>query len=790
MADEYAKPATATPRDEDVHAEALRRYETGYNFDQANILAAYEDLDFCIEEKQWSDDDKRRRVNRPILTVDKTGQFVRQVTGDIRQMRPAIKVVPTDDRAIPEVAEDILPGMIRYIEQRSDAQAAYFIGADSQVRAGIGHWRVLAEYQGTDTFLQELRIAPIDDGVSVIWDPDGRLPTREDAKWCFVPVDMQRDTFEERWPDKSADSLSVTTGTPGFFADWWSRDTIRVAEYWRKVKAVRRLAMAQDGGIDDVTDDPEAEQAAIAAGAKIEERNDYKVQCYFISASEVLEGPHEHPGRHIPIVPVIGEEIRRGKSIIRRGIIRGIKDVQRIYNYGVSQQSEVIALQPKAPFLGTEKNFSRTQDQWEMANTENLPFLIYDPDPANGNRAPERVAPPVSSQGIDDLLNRASMDFNAVTGIYPPALGAQSNETSGRAIIARQREGDTGTYLYVDNFARAVRRTGQILIDLIPHIYDTQRTIRIVGEDGKVDKLQINQAALDQTGMGQVTLNDVTVGTYDIAIEMGPSYTTKREEARDGMQAFMQAAGPQVAGLYIDLFAKMQDWPLADKIAKRAQMLLPAPIQAMEAQESGQPPPMPLQGQGGPPPPTPEQQLELAKMQRDGQLAMAKNQRETAAEERQQEIDRLKAEAALATIRKDMILAETALLNAQMQQQAAVLAEQERQAMAVEKSMQPQQFGLAGTKTSNVNGTPTLTITDPRVDQISESVAGLASMMQEAIQAIAELRKPPPDYMPAIMGVMDKIAARKTPIGVKRTRDGMQVIYDETPMLPRNGPLS
>lgn len=700
-----ASPSKTKTDDADVHAEALRRFEVGYNFDRANILAAYEDLDFCIEENQWSAEDRRTRINRPILTVDQTGQFVRQVTGDMRQMRPSIKVVPTDDRAQQEVANKILPGMIRYIEQRSDAQAAYQIGGDSQVRAGIGHWRVLAEYEGTDTFLQELRISPIDDGVSVIWDPDGRELTREDAKWCFVPVDVQRETFKERWPDKSPSSFGEINGTMGFFSDWWGRETIRVSEYWRKVPSKRRLAMLPDGGIDDVTDDPDAEHEAMAVGATIEERDDFKIEYYVISAGEILEGPHEYPGRHIPIIPVIGEEIRRGKTIVRRGIIRGLKDVQRMYNYGVSQQAEVIALQPKAPFIGTEKNFSRTQDQWESANTENQPFLVYDPDPANGNREPTRVAPPVSSAGIDDMLNRARSDFNAVSGIYPSSLGAQSNESSGRAILARQREGDTGTYLYIDNFARAIRRTGQILIDMIPHIYDTQRTIRIVGEDGKIDQLQINQAALDQTGMGQVTLNDVTVGTYDIAIEMGPSYSTKREEARDGMQQFMQAAGPQVAALYIDLFAKMQDWPLADKIAKRAQMVLPPPIQQMEAQESGEPPPP----QMPPPPPTPEQQMLMAKAQSDQEASV-----------RQQEIDKLKAEAALASIQNEVLKSQIALMQAQ-------------------QTVQPTPQG------------------DPRIDHLVMTVEEMGNIVLGAVSAIEQLRgsgppvpppMPPPEPIP------------------------------------------
>jgi len=235
--------------------------------------------------------------------------------------------------------------------------------------------------------------------------------------------------------------------------------------------------------------------------------------------------------------------------------------------------------------------------------------------------------------------------MNAVTGIYPAALGAKSNETSGRAIVARQREGDTGTFVYVDNFGRAIRHTGRVIIDLIPHIYDTARTIQIVGEDGKPDMVQINQPAFNNFGL-PTTLNDVTVGSYDVVVEMGPSYSTKREEARDGMQALMQALGPQAMPMFLDLFVKAQDWPLSDKIARRAQMLLPPQIQQMEAQESGEPPPPQAPQQPNPAMQAKQAELQLKQqgMQQRNQVDMGKLQLQAA--EIQQEQQRINQEAA------------------------------------------------------------------------------------------------------------------------------------------------
>jgi hypothetical protein len=702
-------PAPAKTDGDDIHAEALKQYERGFQKDRKNIDAAYYDLRFAADEdgvSQWDDKSRQERDSqgRPILTVNKCGQFVRQVTGDMRQMRPAIKCVPVDDRGDKEVAKTILPGMIRYIENRSDAQGTYFAAADSQVTAGIGHWRVLTEYADADTFEQELRIAPVEDGVAVVWDPDAILPTREDAMFCFVPVDMSRAAFEQQYPGKSADAL---TTVPEFFRSWFGDDHVRIAEYWYKEPAKRTLGLLPDGGVDDLTDaEPDEIAAAKAAGARIETRDGFKVRRAVISASDVLEEPTDWPGRHIPIIPVLGEVTKIGRDIVRRGVIRALRDPQRLYNYAISADAEVIALQPKAPFIGTKKHFDDHRDEWETANTQNWPYLEYTPDPEAPGTKPERVSPPLSSVGIQELLSVSQADMNAVTGIYPASLGAASNEVSGRAIQARQREGDTGTFVYIDNFSRAIRHTARILIDLIPHVYDTARTILIVGEDGKIDKLDINQPALGDDGMTPVTLRDVTIGAYHVVVEMGPSYSTKREEAREGIQGLMQALGPQ-AMLVADLFAKSQDWPLADQISKRLQALLPPQIQQIEAQESGEPPPPQLP----PPPPSPEQQA-----------AMEQQQQQMVQQQNQQQLDAANHDLGL-----QKIALEHRKVDAEMEkiQHEAAMRQSEQNAAA--------QAGAV----------------EQRIEQITEAVAQLGQMVEQVIGVVQQTTSAMPDMLAA-----------------------------------------
>ncbi len=712
------KPAKASDT-KDAHAEALKRYERGWQKERKNIELGYEDLRFRAEEGQWHEAAKAMRANRPILVVNKIPQFVRQVTGDMRQMRPAIKCVPVDDRADKEMAEKILPGMIRYIENRSDAQGAYFAAADSQVTAGIGHLRVMTEYASEDTFNQELRICAVEDGVSVVWDPDAILPEKEDAKWCFVPVDMSRAAFEEEYPDASPDSMATQQGgLSECFNSWFTDDHVRIAEYWCKVPIKRTLALLPSGAIDDLTDADDDEKAqALIAGARVEKRDGFKVVRHLMTASEIIQ-TDDWPGPDIPIIPMVGEEIKIGREVIRHGVVRYLKDVQRTYNYAFSTQTETIALQPKAPFIGTHTMFEDNPEDWEAANTEAMPYLAYKPDPSAPGGKPERSQPPVASTGLTQLLEVAQADMHQVTGIYPASLGAQSNETSGKAILARQREGDTGTFVYVDNFGRALRRVGKILIGLIPKIYDTQRTIRIVGEDGKVDLVQINQPTVDPNdGITPITLNDVTIGAYDVVLEMGASYATKREEARDGMQALMQALGPQIAPLLTDLYVKQQDWPLADKIAKRMQLLLPPPIQQMEAQESGEQPPMPPQPQG----PSPEMQMEMAKQQQEGQVKAAQIQ-----------IDMQKLQVEMAKVQAE-------IEKARLDHHAAMTGHQVSAASAAMQNDTAQQTAQAQAQAAQP---------DPRVDELAQTVGQLKDAVNQIVQALSTPQQPIPQADP------------------------------------------
>ncbi|BAQ43979.1 portal protein [Methylobacterium aquaticum] len=710
----------ADPRAAD-HAKvvdlAMKRWRRADPADRENRDNAYADLEFLeVPGAQWGEDAKRARADRPCLEFNRLPTTIAQITGDIRQMRPAIKVVPVDSRGDPDTA-DVIAGMVRYIENRSDAASAYFSAADQQVACGIGHWKVTTEYGSDSTFEQEIRITHVPDGIGVRWDPDAVLPTREDARFCFVPVDMSREVFEETYPDKPAAEIGDGVLHQQGLSEWSTADTVRVCEYWTKTPVKKTLALMPDGEILDLTDKTDLQayderfERAQVAGARIEVREGHKVERYIISATDVLEGPTPWPGRFIPVVPVIGIEMQVGKRRYRRGVVRLAKDPQRAYNYARSTQIEVVALQPKAPFTGTATMFKGYEAVWETANTVNHPFLPYNPDPMAAGAAPQRVPPPVPSAGLAELTRDASEDMKAVTGVYDASLGARSNETSGKAIKARQQEGDVGSFVYIVNFSRAIRHTGSIVVDLIPHIYDTARTLRIVGEDGKVDLVSINQPeGLADDDVAERIQNDVTVGAYDVAMEMGPSYTTRREAALDGMIQLVQAA-PQLAPMILDLLAKAQDWPMADKIAKRIRTMLPPQIQAEEAQESGEPPP-------APPPPSPQEQAAMAQQQRQQQL-----------EEGRQQLDLAKL-----GLEKDKLQADVMKIQAELQK-----AHIDAEARAIEASRPPEPQAAAAPAASTA-----APATDPRLDAITEAVQQLGAVVSMILEEMAPPEAPPP----------------------------------------------
>ena len=516
---------------------------------------------------------------RPCLTINKLPQHVKQVTNDQRQNRPSGKVIPADSKADIDVAE-IFNGMVRHIEYISDADVAYDTACENQVTYGEGYIRILTEYCDDNTFDQDIKIGRVRNSFSVYMDPTIQDPCGADAKWCFITEDVTKTDYERMYPNSAPITTLQSLGVGDQnLSQWLNEDTIRIADYYY-VEYDRATLNLYPGNVSAFANSPEDKQLKeiYVKPIKSRESDRCKIKYCKINGYEILE-EREWAGKYIPVVRIVGNEFEVDGRLYVSGLVRNAKDAQRMYNYWVSQEAEMLALAPKAPFIGYGGQFEGYETQWKTANTTNWPYLEVNPDVTDGQGAvlplPARAQPPMASSGLLQAKAGASEDIKSSTGQYNASLGMTSNERSGKAILARQREGDVGTYHYGDNLARGVRYITRQLVDLIPKIYDTQRVARIIGEDNETDMVKIDPSQeepikkiVDQEGIVIDKIYNLSVGKYDVVVTTGPGYATKRQEALEAMAQLLQG-NPQLWQVAGDLFVKNMDWPGAQEMAKR-----------------------------------------------------------------------------------------------------------------------------------------------------------------------------------------------------------------------------
>jgi hypothetical protein len=521
---------------------------------------------------------------RPCLTINKLPQHVRQVTNDQRQNRPSGKVIPVDDMADVEMAE-VLDGIVRHIEYISDADVAYDTACENQVVHGEGYIRLLTEYCDETSFDQDIKIGRVRNPFSVYMDPMIQDPCGADAEWCFITEEITKDEYHRLYPKASPVTSIMAQGVGDQdLSQWVGEMTIRIAEYFYYEHKPATLNLYPNGQVF-FQDDPQDKQMRQMGLRPTRQRKVDRKQVKWLKTNgfETLE-ERDWPGRWIPVVRVVGNEFEVDGEVQISGLVRNAKDAQRLYNYWVSQEAEMLALAPKAPFIGYGGQFEGYEYQWKTANTNNWPYLEVNPDATDGQGVllplPQRATPPMAQTGLIQAKIGASDDLKSTTGQYDPSLGATSNERSGRAILARQQQSNTGTFHYVDNLARAIRHITRQIIDLVPKIYDTRRIARIIGIDGEVTQAEIDPSQqqavtklMDEQGIVIRKIYNPSIGKYDVRVTTGPSYMTKRQESMDAMGQILQG-NPQLWMAAGDLFVKNMDWPGAQELAARLRKMI------------------------------------------------------------------------------------------------------------------------------------------------------------------------------------------------------------------------
>lgn len=553
---------------------ALERFKYASDAEKDNREAMKGDLEFYVSD-QWDGAIRSARVSsaRPCLTINRLPQFTRQITNNLRQNMPSIKIIPVED-SDEEVAE-IFNGMIRHIQEASEASAAYACANNSQVICGLGYFRIITEYVSDDSFEQEIKIKRIKNSLSVYVDPAAMEPDYSDARYMFITYDLPKEEFKRIYTDKQTVDNDLLTGKGDKVRSWLTADddVMRIAEYFSIEEGEKvTLYQLEDGSV--VNEVPEGMKEVNKRTVTKD-----KVVWRIISAVEVLD---EMPwaGKYIPIVPVIGEDMDvDGKRIIK-GMVRDAQDPQRMYNYMVSAETEAIALAPKAPFIAAIGQIEGFKQFWETANTNNWSYLPYKPLDINGTPVPppqrQNVEPPIQAMTL--AMNQFADDLKAVTGIYDASLGAKGNEVSGKAINARKLQGDVANYHYGDNLAYSQRHAGKILLDMIPKIYDTERIVRCLGLDGQSEYKKINQPSGERDANGIEKIYDLSVGKFDVVVETGASYQTKRQEATETMTQLAQG-NPELMQVAGDIIVRNMDLPGSQELSDRLKKALPPQLQ-------------------------------------------------------------------------------------------------------------------------------------------------------------------------------------------------------------------
>lgn len=546
------------------HRLALKRFKIASDAEAEGRNESLQDIRFSLGD-QWPSDirDQRNADGVPCLTINLFPQNIRQVTSEQRQQRPAIQIGPRGDGADQDTAE-IFQGIVRHIEVNSDAEIPYDHAFDCMIRGGFGFWRVLTEYDDYETGAQEIKIVWIENQFSVYSDPNCKEYDESDSNYRFLIQDLDPDEYSNEYPKSKLASLTDFVSLGDEAPGWLSKDNVRVGEYfWRETKW------------EDVQ----------GADGKTRKKPNRTVWWAKMNAIEFIEGPKQIPGKYIPIVKLKGETVTMSGKRHMAGLVRNAKDAQRQFNYMESAKAQAVGMAPKAPWLITEGAIENHEEEWKVSNTRQMAVLVY--KHKDGEPAPTRIAAGADIGAMSEMSNQALQNMQATTGLNDANLGKAKNDESGKAVLARQKQGEVSTSTFVDNLARAIRFTGRILVDLIPKVYDTARIQRIINPDQTIKHVGItnsqnpNAGQIDPAQAEKLSIQkvyDIGVGSYDVTVAVGPSYQSKRQEAVATQLDLLKTLPPEQAQIVTDIVVGNMDIPNHKEIADRIRRTLPANV--------------------------------------------------------------------------------------------------------------------------------------------------------------------------------------------------------------------
>lgn len=565
---------------EELHAEAMKQYDESESFSHDERELSRDDIAFAVVSGEQWDRRYRRNKKRPRFEINKIHHSINQVIGEFVQNQITVKVRPAGNNATRETAET-MGGLVRNILNCSNFDDIRKNTAKEVFTGGYGAWRVCTEYLDPESFDQDIRLKWIPDALaSVFFDPHDKDPLKRNSRYCFVIEDMDSKQFKEEYPNSPLASMDDRP-----LADrirqrgWMTENSVRIAEYFIKKPVKKKLYLLSTG--ESVLADDVAEILDEMAAQGIEIVNErmtdhFDIEWYKLSGAEVLEGPIKWPGvRFLPVIPTYGYNYWIDGRHHFHGMVRMAKDPQRIYNYSTSAVVEAAAKVPKDMIFVTPRQVGEHKTQYQNFNQTGSPFLFYNPD--EQAPPPFKLDPPQVQQALMAQAAQADADLQATIGRSATALGdanfTPGSTPSGRAIGQVQQASNLGQTELFDNLASAVEATGDVLLDIIPRVIDTERQIRIIQPDGKDDFATVNQEVIDIQSGQKFIYNDLNAGKYDFVVTTGANFQTQRAENLNIITQ-LSSANPEYANLFSDLIMQQIESPIADEFEKRARKML------------------------------------------------------------------------------------------------------------------------------------------------------------------------------------------------------------------------
>ncbi|WP_105679516.1 portal protein [Cronobacter dublinensis] len=507
----------------------------------------------------------------PKFEINKVATELNRIISEYRNNRISVKFRPGDRDASEELANK-LNGLFRADYEETDGGEACDNAFDDAATGGFGCFRLTSmlvnEYDPMDE-RQRIAIEPIYDPSRSVWfDPDAKKYDKSDAMWAFCMYSMSPDKYRAEY-DKEPSSLDP--GTSSWEYEWFGNDVVYIAKYYEVRKEsvdvvsyrqplTGEIATYDSDQIEDILDELQQAGFQEVARRSVKRR---RIYVSVVDGDGFLEKPRRIPGEHIPLIPVYGkrwfiDDIERVEGHIAKAM-----DPQRLYNLQVSMLADSAAQDPgQTPIVDIEQ-IRGLEKHWEARNKRRPAFLPLKPvrDKAGNVIAPANVSgytqAPALNQALAALLQQTSSDIQEVTG-GSMAMQQMPSNVAQETVNNLMNRADMSSFIYLDNMAKSLKRAGEVWLSMAREVYGSDREVRIVNEDGTDDIALMNAAVKDQQTGQMVALNDLSTGRYDVTVDVGPSYTARRDATISTLSQILQnmlptdPMRPAIMGIIID----------------------------------------------------------------------------------------------------------------------------------------------------------------------------------------------------------------------------------------------